>query len=394
METNNKIEQYKIPELSLLGGPLHKLGCRLGLVRNETNTVRLGIALSILTWGILVMLSFLVGKSNTVFSLNVIGSHVRLLVAIPLLFMCETLVAPKMAAFVQNIVRSGLVPEDERHSLASDIAKINRLTDSWIAETIFLLIAFAFPLLETIISVPGRTGNWEILLTENGSRFGLILVWYIGFCLPLFRFLLLRWIWRMCIWWYFLWRLKNLKLHLIPTHSDGAGGIGYLEAVQEHFIPMILAIAAVYSASFAENIVAETMAFETLYRYFLVLLVIIAIIFIGPLFIFFYKLWVCRSTGLSEYTVMTYRYVNAFDRKWIRNEKASGENQLGTPDMQSLADLTNSVNVIRGMRWIPVSKRLLIEFAISLMLPLLPLVFFKHPINQLAEKLFQILIGP
>ena len=31
-------EDSKIQEFSLFGGPLHRLGCRLGLVREETNS--------------------------------------------------------------------------------------------------------------------------------------------------------------------------------------------------------------------------------------------------------------------------------------------------------------------------------------------------------------------
>lgn len=42
-----------IPEFSLLGGPLHGLGSRLGLVRGGTNTFRLGLALGLLAWSAL-----------------------------------------------------------------------------------------------------------------------------------------------------------------------------------------------------------------------------------------------------------------------------------------------------------------------------------------------------
>ena len=37
------MEQHEgIEDLSLLGGPLHRMGCPLGLVRNRTNTTGLG----------------------------------------------------------------------------------------------------------------------------------------------------------------------------------------------------------------------------------------------------------------------------------------------------------------------------------------------------------------
>lgn len=391
---SNKLKGSQIPEFLLFSGPLQRLGSRLGLVRNETNTVWLGISLGLVTWTVLVLLALLHGAGQKVFSLSVIGAHVRLLVAIPLFFLCETLVGPRMVEFVRYLARSNIVAESELPALAAIVRRVRTLNDSWVVEVIFIVIAFVFPLLGSFIYTPGHTGNWVSLIATVSERFGLNLTWYLGFCLPLFRFLLLRWIWHMVLWWYFLWQVKNLNLQLLAIHSDGAGGLGVLEIVQEHFMPLILAISAVYSASFVENLVAGEMTFESLYFYSLLLLIFVALIFVGPLFIFSYKLWVCRSNGLNAYMTMASHYVQAFDRKWIQRENVSGESQLGTPDVQALSDLTNSVSVARGMRKLPISKRLVLEFSLSLILPLVPLVFFKYPINQLAVKLFQILTGP
>jgi hypothetical protein len=90
---------------------------------------------------------------------------------------------------------------------------------------------------------------------------------------------------------------------------------------------------------------------------------------------------------------MASRYVNAFDRKWIRGENPAEETLLGTADMQSLADLNNSVNIVREMRWIPAGKRLLIILAAAVIVPLTPLLLLKYPISDLSMKLFQSLSG-
>jgi hypothetical protein len=86
-------------------------------------------------------------------------------------------------------------------------------------------------------------------------------------------------------------------------------------------------------------------------------------------------------------------YVKAFDRKWIRDDNPSSESLLGTPDMQSLADLTNSVNVVREMRWVPAGRRLLLSLSACTILPLLPLLFLKYPVDDLVMHLFQTLTG-
>src|SRR3989339_680156 len=103
----------KMPEFALLGGPLYRFGYRLGLVRGGTNTFRLGVALGLSAWGVLVLLTLLLGYGHKVFSFLVIGVHVRLLVAIPMFFLGETWVVPRMGDFTRDIVRYGLVPESE-----------------------------------------------------------------------------------------------------------------------------------------------------------------------------------------------------------------------------------------------------------------------------------------
>lgn len=277
--------------------------------------------------------------------------------------------------------------------MSSDIRRVGRLKDTWLAEVLFLLLAFVFPLFGAGGGLQGETGTWTSVLARAGGKLTIVSGWYLMFCLPLFRFLMLRWLWNLGLWWYFLWRVKKINLRLVPTHSDGAGGLGYLEVVQEHFTPLVLAVSSVYSGSFAESISVGTMTFESLYSLLPMVLILVAVLFIGPFFIFSHKLWVCRSTGLNEYMAMAARYVRAFDRKWIRDENASGESQLGTADMQSLADLTSSVRVARDMRVVPVSRRLLIKLAACAILPMLPLLLLKFPISEIATRLFRAMAG-
>ncbi|MFH0729067.1 MAG: hypothetical protein V2B19_22350 [Pseudomonadota bacterium] len=383
----------KMPEFTLLGGPLYRMGCRLGLVRKETNTLWIGLALGLLSWGALVALGLVQGYGLRVFALPLIGVHVRLLLAIPLLFACETAVFPRMAEFVRNSVRSGLVPETGWPVLESVIRRVGRMKDSWLPELLFFVVTYLLPMIEKHIGFPGRTGNWESLVAQTGGTLTWTHVWYLGFCLPLFRFLLLRWLWHLGLWWYFLWRLEKMNLHLIPTHPDGAAGIGYLEEIQECFTPLVVGVSAIFSASFAEDIFLGKMAFSTLYLFLPVILIVTAALFIGPLFLFSRKLWLCRKTGLRNYMGMAYRYVDAFDRKWIRGENPSGDPLLGTPDMQSLADLNNSVNVVREMRWVPASQRLIMAFVMAVMIPMLPLVLLEHSVDYLAVQLFKMLTG-
>jgi hypothetical protein len=187
--------------------------------------------------------------------------------------------------------------------------------------------------------------------------------------------------------------VAKLDLNLVPTHPDGVAGLGYLEIVHTQFTPLVLAISAVQSSSFAEEIFSGTTPFEAIYPGLGILVAVEAVLFLGPLFIFSPKLWACREKGLKDYMELASSYVSGFDRKWLGAGAAPQEPLLGTPDLQSLADLSNSVNVVRNMRAAPASLRLFMNLAIAAAAPVLPLLLFKYPIAELAEKLFARLAG-
>jgi hypothetical protein len=375
---------------SLLGGPLHLLGRRLGLVRGATNTVPLGMALGLSLWTVLMALTLIEGNGHLVFSLSVIGANVRLLVVIPLFFLCEAWLDPRLPAFIGLIVRSGVVPGNAMPALESAIARTIRWKDSWLAEAMCLLAAVVFSLLGPQLHLSGTTAAYDPSDAAKGAA--LAGQWYWIVCLPFFRFLMFRWLWRLGLWFYFLWRVARLDLHLVPTHCDGAGGLGYLEIVHTHFAPLILAISAIQAASLAEDLSAGTAAFEAIYPALAIVLVVDAVLFLGPLLLFTPKLWACRVKGLSDYMEFAASYVSGFDRKWLGAD-AHLEPLLGTPDLQSLADLGNSVNIVRNMRWVPVSVRMLRDFAVAALVPMVPLLLLKYPVAELAEKFLGRLSG-
>ena len=376
---------------SVLGGPLHRLGERVGLVRQGANAFALGLALGLLSWSILLALALSEGVGHKFFSLSVIAAHVRLLLAIPLLFLCESWLDSRLREFVSLIVRSGVVPKNTLPALETEIARTNRWRDSWLPEAMCLLATVLVTLFAAQLHLSGKTVGADP--SRAMSEFRLAGLWYWTFCLPLFRFLVFRWLWRIALWWCFLWRMARLELHLVPTHPDGAAGLGYLEVVQAYFTPLVLAISAVMSASFAEEISSGISVFETLYPALAITLILdLALVLLSPCF-FAFKLSACKERGLSDYSVLAARYVNDFETKWLNASSVQAEPLLGTADLQSLADLSNSVGIVRNMRLVPVSTRLLITVMVAALLPMVPLFLFKYPITELVQRVVSKLAG-
>jgi hypothetical protein len=376
---------------SVIGGPLYRLGCRLGLVRGGTNTIAIGLALGGFLWVVQVALSIVGGISDRILSLSVISVHVRLLVAIPLFFVCEAWLTPRVAAFVRGIVNSGLVPKTELTTLQSATSAIARWRDSWLPELMCLLLAAPLSFVRPPIHLAGGMSVYHPDPVTGGMT--LATGWYWIVCLLLFRFLMFRWFWHIGLWCYFLWRISRLQLHLVPTNPDGAAGLGMLELVHSEFAPLIMALSAVEAASFAEEISVGTMTIKAIYPQLAALLILYAALFLGPLMVFTIKLKDSRSKGLADYGAVAARYVNEFERKWVGADGAVEPDLLGSPDLQSLADLSNSISVVRNMRIAPISQRILMALGIPALAPMLPLALFVFPVDALAEHLIKMLFA-
>jgi hypothetical protein len=376
-----------MPPFSLLGGPLHQLGLRLGLVRAPSNTVLLGVAIGAGLWSVFAVLNLLGGEDLLAFSL--LGSHVRLLLAIPLLFLAETLLDPRMDAFMRGMLRSRIVSGAASEALMAELSRIGRLKDSRVAEAVCLVVAVASYWAVPYLEIPGADHTLREFAGKQVPAEGL---WYSVFCLTFLRFLIVRWLWRMLLWLRCLWFLSRLPLRLMPAHADGAAGLGGLEVVHMHYGPLVLAISVVLSASFAVDLRSGAMAFEEVYAAAAAILLLDALLFVSPLLLFLPRMWASKLKGIDDFTLLAENYATAFDQKWARPNPPN-EELLGTGDIQSMADLNTAVGIVSEMRIVPVSSKTLIHLAIVALLPLLPLALFKIPLAELVGEMVSRLTG-
>jgi hypothetical protein len=356
-------------------------------VRSETNTVLLGLALGWGLWLIIVALSMIEGVADRMFSLSLVGGHARLLIVIPLFFMCESWVVPRMAVFVSTITRAGVIPPGARPALDAEVARTRRRANRWWPESVLLIVAVLLEVAGVRLQTYGETGS------ENPLRTALSFRVYLSVGLTVFRFLLFRWAWRLALWGWFLWRVSRLDLRLVPGHPDRSGGLGTLELVHERFTPLIAGLSVLECASLAESISTGTLTATAIYPTIALLLLVDAVLFIGPLLVFTDKLWDSRTRGVDKYMNLGSTYVTEFEAKWANGGAAASEPLLGTADIQSFADLANAVSVVKSMRWITVGPRLLTMVTVAAVAPLTPLVLFQYPIAELAQKFFSRLIG-
>ena len=80
-----------------------------------------------------------------------------------------------------------------------------------------------------------------------------------------------------------------------------------------------------------------------------------------------------------------------FDSKWLRGSRPAGEPLVGSADIQSLADLGNSFDIIRTMRLAPVTKETVFQLTVFTLAPIAPLGLTMMPLEELLTTLLGVL---
>lgn len=371
------------------GGPTHALGRRFGLGKANGDCALLGLAIGLSLWFVLVSLALLEGRAAQIFSFAALSEHARLLLVIPLLFFADAWVGPRQIEFTSELLQTGIIPKESSPRLERIAACLSRLRDSY-AIALFLLALAAMT--SALKIEPLEIPVFAIKL-DDGNETAWSSAWYGYVCLTVFRFLLVTWLWRILLWCYYLWTLSRLPLRLNPAHPDGVAGLGFLEVVHLQFLPIVVGFSALQSAIFAEELAIGTVSLQTILLTTALVLLADAILFIAPLAFFLSRLWRARLNGLLAYSALSDDYVSHFAKKWIEGKPSAGEQLLGSSDIQSLADLTNSFRVVQSMRIWPASKRLFLTLGVAALAPLLPLILFKYPLLDLAEDFLRSLTG-
>jgi hypothetical protein len=181
--------------------------------------------------------------------------------------------------------------------------------------------------------------------------------------------------------------VSRLPLSLVPTHPDRVCGLGFLSNTVYAFTPLVLAHGGLYAGFIANRIFYLGAALPEFKIELAVLVVFLLCLVLGPLLVFAPQLAEAKRTGIREYGTLAERYIREFDAKWLRNGVPADEPLLGSGDIQSLADLSNSFEVVRTMRIVPVTKEAVLRLAAASLVPVVPLGLTMMPLEELVKRL-------
>ncbi|HJQ99799.1 MAG TPA: hypothetical protein VJ826_15900 [Candidatus Polarisedimenticolaceae bacterium] len=367
-------------------GPFDKV------VRPRRPLILRAIVLALLAWIPLLALSLLSreesGASVTFF--HDIAIHVRFLLVVPLLILAEVPIGQRTRTVAQTFLRSGLVRPADLERYREILAKASRRLESAVPEIVMVVLAVA----SVSAMVRGLLNDGVLYWFEQGTPGNEHLSpagWWYVVMTPVVGFLFMRWIWRYAIWCWFLKKTSQLGLHLVATHADRAGGLGFVTLGQNTFSMIPLAASCVVAASVGTDILqagASLMSFKNALIAFVVVSVLVGF---SPFAIFLGPLKRAKRAALVEYGNLSTRYSQAFEAKWMHDGADSSE-LLGSGDFQSLADLGGAYERLDAMRSTPLDKRTAIAFAIAAALPMLPLVLTVMPLKEIVKVLMKAVV--
>lgn len=389
---NNKDNDFSL----ILGGPLFQLFRKIHLSDNYLGLMkRRVIIITLITWLPLFVLSALDGKllggSISVPFLMDIDNHIRYLLVVPLLISAELFVHMRMQFLLSQFKDRNLIPESSMAKFDSAISSSMKLRNSVTAEILIILFVYIVGIL--IIwkkYVVLNIGTWYMTSNDGESKLSMAGIWLGYVSLPIFQFILLRWYYRLLIWIRFLWKVSRIKLNIISLHPDRVGGLGFLSLTVFAFIPLVVAHGALLVGLISNRIFylgdklpdfKVEIAVIILFMLFLVLI---------PLLVFSSQLADAKRKGKRLYGKVSMDYVREFEYKWLLGKAPKDEALIGSADIQSLADLGNSYEILNEMRVIPFSKESILQIIVAVLIPILPLTLTMMPLEELLKKLISV----
>lgn len=395
---NRSPDSKQLDNFSLvLGGPLFQL-----LIRSRISTDTLGllkrrlIVISLFTWLPLLLLSVLAGEAAggdiKVPFLYDVEVHIRFLLALPLMLVAELVVHQRLRPIILQFGERGIIPSEALPEFEPIIASALRLRNSVKIEVVLIALVFTAGHYWWSSQIALEASTWFSVLADGRHRLSPAGFWYAYVSIPVFQFMLFRWYFRIFIWARFLWQVSRMDLHLVPTHPDRAGGLGFLADSMVAFVPLLMAQGILLAGTIANRIFYAGATLLDFKPEIAATVVFLLLLVLGPLCAFAPRLADSKREGLLEYGALASRYVCEFDNKWLRGAPPHDEPLVGSGDIQSLNDLAGSFEVVHSMRMFPFDKAAVLQTAVVTLLPVLPLALTMISLEDLIKRLIGVLL--
>jgi hypothetical protein len=379
------------------GGPLYQLWRRTGLSGDALEWTHRRVLVTVLfAWVPLLLLSIAEGRAwgggVALTFLQDVETQMRLLIAVPLLILAEVTVHRRVPPIVRCFVEHGLIPDAARPRFDAAIASAMRLRNSVVAELLLIILVYGVGVLVIRRTQFALDVNTWYASAEDG-RLQLTYAGWWGALVsqPVVQFLVVRWYFRFLVWARFLWQVSRIDLNLKPTHPDCTAGLHFVALTARACRWVLLAMGVVLAGMIANKIFYTGATLLEFKVEIIGTVAVLVFMILGPMLVFTPQLMAARHKGIEEYGRLGQRYAREFERKWMRGDRPADEPLLGSPDIQSLADLRNGFVVVKDIRMAPFDLKNVITLAVVTLIPVAPLLLTTFSAEEILDRLLKTL---
>lgn len=314
------------------------------------------------------------------------GVHARCLVAIPLFIAAEGLAEVILPRIVRYFVTSGLV--QDQAAFRSALRGAERLRDSWLVSGGLLVLTALAVGRAMQMALHADALSWAVTAAAPLPR-ALTFAgrWYLYVALPIFLYLGLRWLWRLAVWTVLLRRISRLELRLVPTHPDGAGGLGFLEDAPIVFAPVVFGLSAVMASRWGHEVLYHGVRVSEMRLPVAAFVVVVPVLFLAPLLVFSGRLRRLKRRSRFEYGTLVGRHGWLVERRWIRGEAVEDGGLLSAPELGPVADTITLYEAITRIRLTAFRLGPAVTLAAAALVPMIPVLMIEIPLKDLLAKI-------
>ena len=369
-----------------------RLQRQIGLVpAGGLGVVRRAVFFALLTWLPLVVWAiykgrFLAGDVDEPLAVH-FGVHVRFLLAVPALILGEAMAHRVSTTLIPYFLTSGVVPPAQRGAFVRVVSSVARLRDRTLPWVLIAVVVIAWTILQP--TAVGADAGHEAKWASEGGGLGFGGWWFLYVSRPIFSVLLAGWLWRLALVFVLLKRIARLDLSIVPTHPDGAGGLGFLKDLPKAFSLFAFAVSAVLASRLAHDVMYHDVSVLSLKVVLSGFVLLVVAVCLAPLLAVVGPLAAAKRRGLLEYGALVGEHGRLVRRRWILHE-TSGEDDdalLQAPEIGPVADTEAIYEAVKRMRPVPFGKSTLLGIAVPTLIPILALLSTQIPIKDVLKKI-------
>jgi hypothetical protein len=371
-------------------GPIRRLQPIMN--RDAAGMVRAGRRAALIvavSWLPLVMLAaaqgVLIGptlRESLLFDPVVYGRYV---LAISIFIVAEPLCLPRLSRCAQEFLHGRLIRDADRDEYLRLLHTTRSLLQRRWIQLVLVLLAYVGTFAVVNLSEPRDVSTWAAAGGRGFQAVSLAGWWRLTVSQPLFLLAYLMWLWRIVLWWWFLWRVSRFKLRLIAAHPDHAGGLSFLSSSLRGFRPVVLAMGCAAAGTVSQAVLAfgrSPMAFKSVIGFFVA---IVVVLFAGPLCLFYARLLSARSNGIFTYGALASNLGRQFEGRWLVPHELPASEILSAQDFSATIDLYSVVEHVHRTRLIPFTPKgaaPLLGYALA---PFIPIFLTVLPLKDLLQ---------